>query len=83
MDRRQLKDKSGKMLKTIRCDFTDEEIDEVSRLVDRLDDRAFGHSTRKQWTLRLFFKPFDVVQFLVNQGVDNPIFFNARHENRM
>ncbi|MGD0883271.1 MAG: P-loop NTPase [Thermodesulfovibrionales bacterium] len=83
MDRRQLKDKSGKMLKTIRCDFTDEEIDEVSRLVDRLDDRAFGHSTRKQWKLRLFFKPFDVVQFLVNQGVDNPIFFNARHENRM
>ncbi|MGD1076600.1 MAG: P-loop NTPase, partial [Thermodesulfovibrionales bacterium] len=82
MNRRQLKDKSKKMLKPIRHDFTDEEIEEVSRLVDRLDDHALGRSTRNQWKLRLFFKPFDVVQFLVHQGVDNPIFFDDLHENR-
>ncbi len=55
--------------------FADEDIETLMGLVDSLDERAFEGSNRGAWKLRLFFKPAEVVSFLVSRGVTHELFY--------
>jgi flagellar biosynthesis protein FlhG len=55
-------------------DFSDEEREEVIALIDTLDDRVFGATKKQAWKLRMYFKPSDVVGFLVSRGISHRLF---------
>ncbi|MFA5073221.1 MAG: P-loop NTPase [Nitrospirota bacterium] len=55
--------------------FSDEEQDEILQLIEALDQRVFTTATRTMWKLRLFFKPADVISFLVSRGITHPLFY--------
>jgi flagellar biosynthesis protein FlhG len=55
-------------------DFSDEEREEVIALIDTLDDRVFGATKKQAWKLRMYFKPSDVVGFLVSRGITHRLF---------
>jgi flagellar biosynthesis protein FlhG len=58
----------------LKRDFTEEELEELQRLIDSLAEDRLGGSTRSQWKLRLFFKPAAVAKFLISKGIDRPFF---------
>lgn len=58
-------------------DFTDEEQEQILQLIESLDERVFTAATRNMWKLRLFFKPADVITFLVSRGVTHPLFYKS------
>lgn len=58
----------------IKKDFTDEELEEISGLIEGLDDSVFNGTSRDIWKLRLYFKPLEVVNFLVSRGVTPDLF---------
>jgi flagellar biosynthesis protein FlhG len=58
-------------------DFTDEEQEEILQLIDRLDERVFSAATKNTWKLRMFFKPADVIGFLVSRGITHPLFYKS------
>lgn len=55
------------------ADFTDEEIEEVIHLIGNLDDSIFRGTNRNIWKLKMYFKPSEVVNFLVGRGVSHMI----------
>ncbi len=55
-------------------DFTDEEVEEVVRLIETLDEEVFSGTNRDVWKLRMYFKPHKVVDFLVSRGVKHGAF---------
>jgi flagellar biosynthesis protein FlhG len=59
----------------VRRDFQDAQITAISELIDGLDDALFAGTHKKLWKLRLFFKPAEVVKFLVGKGVRDKLFF--------
>lgn len=59
----------------LRHDFTDEELEEFAKLLDSLNEKVFEGTNRQVWKLRIFFKPLDVIRFLVKHGVEHPIFY--------
>jgi flagellar biosynthesis protein FlhG len=59
----------------LRRDFDDSRIRAISELIDTLDDALFVGTQKKLWKLRLFFKPAEVVRFLVGKGVREKMFF--------
>ncbi|MDI6726306.1 MAG: P-loop NTPase [Smithellaceae bacterium] len=54
--------------------FADEDIKTLISLMDSLDERVFEGRNRNAWKLRLFFRPADVVSFLVSRGVSHDLF---------
>lgn len=60
----------------IKQDYSDEDIAHLQSLLDSLDEQTFEGGSRKSWKLRLYFKPAEVVQFLIRKGVKEPEFLN-------
>ncbi|MCI4624605.1 MAG: P-loop NTPase [Candidatus Magnetoovum sp. WYHC-5] len=59
----------------IKTDYDDITINKILLLIDSLDDSIFEETSRKLWKLRLFFKPIEVVRFLMNKGIRDEVFF--------
>ena len=58
-------------------DFSDEERDEIILFLDSLDERVFSSTNKKAWKLRMFFKPSDVVGYLISRGITHPLFYKS------
>ena len=58
-------------------DFSDEERDEILSLIDTLDERVFSKTRKNAWKLRMFFKPADVVGYLISRGITHPLFYKS------
>jgi len=61
--------------KQSKSDFTDEEVTEIIAFMEGLDDNIFSDSNRDTWKLRMYFKPADVVQYLISRGVTHDAFY--------
>jgi flagellar biosynthesis protein FlhG len=59
----------------LKIDYSDEEVEEIIQFMDRLDDTVFSGSKRDAWKLRMFFKPAEVVNFLISRGVTHDAFY--------
>ncbi|MBF0519055.1 MAG: P-loop NTPase [Nitrospirae bacterium] len=62
----------------MKSEYNDSEIEELSRIIDKLNSDIFIGSSKKLWKLRLFFKPLDVVRYLISKGVKEEIFFEVK-----
>jgi flagellar biosynthesis protein FlhG len=60
---------------SIKFDYSDEEVEKIIQFIDRLDDTVFTGSKRDVWKLRMYFKPVEVVNFLIRQGVKHEVFY--------
>jgi len=56
-------------------DFTDDEREEIIRFIDTLDKRVFSAATMNTWKLRMYFKPSEVVGFLISRGITHQLFY--------
>lgn len=54
----------------------DEDRDEIARFLDTLDDSVFTSAGRDTWKLRMFYKPADVITYLISRGVTHRTFSN-------
>jgi len=61
-------------------DFADEELEELIRFIDTLDTRVFSTATKTAWKLRMYFKPSEVIVFLVSRGITHPLFSRSRND---
>ena len=61
----------------IKIDYTDNEIEKIIQLMDKLDDSVFSKDKRDAWKLRMYFKPSSVVTFLINRGVQHEAFYRS------
>lgn len=59
----------------VKNDFSDDELEEIADLMENLDDRVFSSASRTAMKLRLYFKPSEVIHFLLDRGVHNDSFF--------
>ncbi len=55
--------------------YSDEEIEEVIRFIDSLDDKYFTGTNKNIWKLRMFFKPSQVSDFLSSRGLSHESFY--------
>jgi Mrp family chromosome partitioning ATPase len=62
-----------------KADFSDEEVEEIITFMEKLDDNIFSGTNRSTWKLRMYFKPSDVVNFLISRGVIHEAFYRANH----
>ncbi|UCE71960.1 MAG: hypothetical protein JSU99_01240, partial [Nitrospiraceae bacterium] len=69
--------KIGRRKREVKSDFTDEEISEIIALMEGLDHSIFRDSTRDTWKLKMYFKPADVVQYLIGRGVSHDAFYES------
>jgi flagellar biosynthesis protein FlhG len=58
-------------------DWSDEERDRLLHFIDTLDERVFDRTLKNAWKLRIFFKPAEVVSYLVSRGVKHDLFFKS------
>jgi flagellar biosynthesis protein FlhG len=65
-----------KMDISVKRDYSDKEVEEIIQFIDVLDDTVFGESQRDVWKLRMYFKPADVVHFLISRGVRHEVFYH-------
>jgi flagellar biosynthesis protein FlhG len=56
-------------------DFTDEECDQILRFIDSLDERVFSKTKKNAWKLRMYFKPAEVISYLISRGVKHDLFY--------
>jgi flagellar biosynthesis protein FlhG len=61
--------------RTSSYDFTDEECDQILRFIDSLDERVFSKTKKNAWKLRMYFKPADVISYLISRGVKHDLFY--------
>lgn len=61
--------------RALRTEFDDDSLEEISKLIDSLDDMLFIGSSRELMKCRLFFKPRKVLESLVEMGIDDDLFF--------
>ncbi len=59
----------------IKADFSDEEVAGIISFMDSLADTVFRGTDRNIWKLRMYFKPSDVVDFLVSRGIHHDAFY--------
>lgn len=76
--KRQEVGERAERLSLYRTEFEDKEIEEIMEIIDSLDENLLQGSTRQQWKLRLFFKPQEVVKFLIDRGISKPLFYEQR-----
>ena len=60
----------------IKTDFSDEELDNISGIMENLDDSVFSGSSRNSLKLRLYFKPSEVISYLISRGVTHDTFYS-------
>jgi flagellar biosynthesis protein FlhG len=58
-----------------RTDFADEEIEQIINFMDGLDNSIFKEGSKDAWKLRMYFKPGEVVNFLINSGATHELFY--------
>jgi flagellar biosynthesis protein FlhG len=58
-------------------DFSDDEREEILRFIDTLDERVFIKTKKNAWKLRMFFKPSDVISYLISRGVKHDLFYKS------
>ncbi len=58
-----------------KTEFTDEEVEEIVHFMEGLDNTVFSGTNRDTWRLRMYFKPSEVVNFLINRGVTHKAFY--------
>jgi flagellar biosynthesis protein FlhG len=58
-------------------DFSDDERDEILTFIDSLDERVFSATNKNAWKLRMFFKPSDVVGYLISRGITHRLFYQS------
>jgi flagellar biosynthesis protein FlhG len=58
-----------------RTDFTDEEIEQIINFMDGLDNSIFKEGSKDAWKLRMYFKPGEAVNFLINSGAAHELFY--------
>lgn len=61
----------------IKQTYSDDDISRLLELLDELDDFTFAGTNRKSWKLRLYFKPAEVVEFLLRRGVKESRFLEV------
>ncbi len=61
----------------IKQNYSDDDIARLLELLDELDDFTFAGTNRKSWKLRLYFKPAEVVEFLIRRGVKETRFLEV------
>jgi flagellar biosynthesis protein FlhG len=59
----------------IKTDFSDEEVENIINLMEGLDESIFRGTNRNAWKLRMYFKPAEVVNFLISRGVTHETFY--------
>lgn len=59
-----------------REDFDEHEIKILSDLLDDMENNVFKDETKTAWKLRLYYRPAEVVRFLMKHGVSDPVFFS-------
>jgi len=60
---------------SLKIDYSDKDVEEIIRFINGLDDTVFGNSKKDIWKLRMYFKPADVVNFLISRGVRHEAFY--------
>lgn len=58
-------------------DFSDDERDELLRFIDALDERVFSKTHKNAWKLRMYFKPSEVISYLLSRGVKHDLFYKS------
>ena len=58
-----------------RADFSDEDVEEIIHFMEGLDENIFGGTNRNSWKLRMYFKPMEVVSFLISKGFSHETFY--------
>lgn len=76
--RKELRERAEMVRYPYRTEFEDEEIEKIMEIIDSLDDKTLDGLTRQQLKLRLFFKPAEVVKFLVDKGINKPLLYEER-----
>lgn len=59
----------------VKAGFSDDDIEKISQLLDQLDNSFFEGTGRRVWKLRLYFKPVQVVNYLVSKGLKREVFY--------
>jgi flagellar biosynthesis protein FlhG len=59
----------------VKTDFSDEEIENIIHFMESLDDSIFSGTNRNTWKLRMYFKPVEVVNFLISRGISHEAFY--------
>ncbi len=78
---KQIADKVVKPVSTettdaqIKTDFSDADLEEIIELMETLDDSIFSGTNKNVIKLKLYFKPVDTINFLINRGVTHEAFF--------
>ncbi len=57
-----------------KADFSDDDVEKIVALMDTLDDSIFSDTSRKACRLRMYFRPAEVVTYLINHGVKSGLF---------
>jgi len=60
----------------IKSDFSDEDVEKIIKFMETLDDSIFSESSRSACKLRMYFKPAEVVDLLIKQGVTHEAFYS-------
>ncbi len=68
---------STSMERRRREDFDEQDIQILSDLLDGMKDDIFKDATKTAWKLRTYYRPAEVVQFLIKNGVNHPVFFRG------
>jgi len=58
-------------------DFSDDEREEILRFIETLDERVFSKTKKNAWKLRMFFKPSDVISYLISRGIKHDLFYKS------
>ncbi len=58
-----------------REDFDEDDLNTLSDLLDEMKDDVFKDLSKTAWKLRLYYRPAEVVRFLMKHGVSHPVFF--------
>jgi flagellar biosynthesis protein FlhG len=59
----------------VKDEFSDEDIEGIIRMMDELDENVYGDTNKDTWKLRMYFKPSEVVNFLLSQGVKHELLY--------
>ena len=66
---------ADKALTGTRTNYSDIEVEEIINFMEGLDEKIFSGTNRNAWKLRMYFKPVDVVNFLISRGITHEAFY--------
>ncbi len=59
----------------VKTSFDDDELEEITKFIETLDESIFSNTNRNTLKLRLYFKPSEVIDYLISKGVTHKIFY--------